>query len=244
MTTTEVRQYSRWAVLAVWTAAALPMGLAAWVIAPRLATGRLLGEVLIAVFTAGLVWQFVLVVALVAYEQRSLRWSVIRDALWLGPPTDHTGRRGGRLWLWAVALTGFIGLVELAGLGPKAPADRDPGTLLRSDQGHELLRGNWGLFALVVILCLFNTVLGEELLFRGLLLPRMRGGFGRWDWLANGLLFGLYHLHQPWSMPGAAAGGLAMAWATKRWRSAWFGIIAHSAQSVLIVALTFALVVS
>ena len=35
----------------------------------------------------------------------------------------------------------------------------------------------------------FNTVLGEELLFRGLLLPRMNGVFGRRDWLANGVLF-------------------------------------------------------
>ncbi|MBN1306015.1 MAG: hypothetical protein JXA13_16380 [Anaerolineales bacterium] len=37
-----------------------------------------------------------------------------------------------------------------------------------------------------MVIC--NTVLGEELLFRGLLLPRMQGVFGKWDWLANGLL--------------------------------------------------------
>jgi membrane protease YdiL (CAAX protease family) len=44
----------------------------------------------------------------------------------------------------------------------------------------------------------FNTVLGEELLFRGLLLPRMQGAFGRGDWVANGVLFAVYHLHVPW----------------------------------------------
>ena len=48
---------------------------------------------------------------------------------------------------------------------------------------------------------IFNTVLGEELLFRGLLLPRMRAAFGRWDWLVNGVLFGVYHLHLPSSIP-------------------------------------------
>jgi membrane protease YdiL (CAAX protease family) len=42
----------------------------------------------------------------------------------------------------------------------------------------------------------FNTALGEVLLFRGLLLPRM-GAFGRADWVANGLLFACYHLHEP-----------------------------------------------
>jgi membrane protease YdiL (CAAX protease family) len=51
----------------------------------------------------------------------------------------------------------------------------------------------------------FNTVLGEELLFRGLLLPRMNGAFRRRDWLANGVLFAAYHLHMPWVMPATLA---------------------------------------
>lgn len=62
-----------------------------------------------------------------------------------------------------------------------------------------------------LILFVFNTALGEELLFRGLLLPRMRGAFGRWDWLANGVLFGVYHLHQPWSTPGSILVTIAFA---------------------------------
>jgi uncharacterized protein len=33
-------------------------------------------------------------------------------------------------------------------------------------------------------------VLGEELPFRGFLLPRMRGAFGRTDWIVNGVLSG------------------------------------------------------
>ncbi len=48
---------------------------------------------------------------------------------------------------------------------------------------------------------MFNTVLGEELLFRGFLLPRMNGVLGRRDWLANGVLFAVYHLHEPWVIP-------------------------------------------
>ena len=64
--------------------------------------------------------------------------------------------------------------------------------------------GAWGLFALFMTMSVFNTVLGEELLFRGLLLPRMHGAFGDRDWLANGLLFAVYHLHMPWVIPGSA----------------------------------------
>jgi signal transduction histidine kinase len=87
-------------------------------------------------------------------------------------------------------------------------------------------------------------VLGEELLFRGLLLPRMRGAFGNRAWIVNAVLFGLYHLHQPWSIPSAITTGLVQAYATQRWHSAWLGIIAHSAQSVFFTVALLLVVVS
>jgi membrane protease YdiL (CAAX protease family) len=62
------------------------------------------------------------------------------------------------------------------------PGARDFGLFLQSDSGQAFLSGNWGWFALLVTGFIFNTVLGEELLFRGLLLPRVQGVFGRWDW--------------------------------------------------------------
>jgi len=85
-------------------------------------------------------------------------------------------------------------------------------------------------------------VLGEELLFRGLLLPRMRAAFGRGDWIANGVLMGAYHLHQPWGIPSSIIAGLLMAYPTKRFRSAWMGIIVHSSQSIFLGAVMLALV--
>ena len=78
----------------------------------------------------------------------------------------------------------------------------------------------------------FTTVLGEELLFRGYLLPRMNGAFGRGDWVVNGLLFTGYHLHVPWAMPATLFDTFTLAYPTKRYRSAWIGIAVHSAQSV------------
>src|SRR4051812_31827213 len=68
----------------VWAAAALPMALLAWVIAPAIADHlsgpSALSCALIVTLTAGLVWQFVLVLGLVRREQGTLRWSVVRDA--------------------------------------------------------------------------------------------------------------------------------------------------------------------
>jgi uncharacterized protein len=95
-----------------------------------------------------------------------------------------------------------------------------------------------------VTLSLFNTVLGEELLFRGLLLPRMRDAFGRGDWLANGLLFAAYHLHAPWVIPTALLDTFALAYPSRRYRSALIGIAVHSVQSLVLLALALSLVLA
>lgn len=239
-------QYALRQILGVWAAAALPMAALAWLVAPALA-GRLDGpaawpQALIACLTAGLVWQGVLVLVLVRRETGTLRRRAVADALWLRRPhSPRTGRVGGRVWWVLVPAVLVVGLEQVL---PKvhAPTGRDLGGFLRSTTGHEFLSGNWPWFVVVVVMALFNTVLGEELLFRGLLLPRMRGVFGRGDWLANGLLFAVYHLHLPWVIPTALLDSVALALPSRRYRSAWLGIIVHSVQSVLIVGATLALV--
>jgi hypothetical protein len=74
------------------------------------------------------------------------------------------------------------------------------GSALASPDVQATIVGAWGLLGLSVVNAVFNAFLGEELLFRGVLLPRMAGVFGKWDWVANGILMGVYHLHQPWGI--------------------------------------------
>jgi len=241
-----IRQFSLGGILGVWAAATAPMGLAAWLVAPALHDGVLsnqpLAVSLLVALTAGLVWQFVLAYGLVAWEQQTLNWRPILDAMWVQRPVEQqTGKRGGRLWLWALAFALLFGLLSLTPIDLSAPHARDLGRFLGSDQGKQTFKGAWDLFALVVALAVFNTVLGEELLFRGVLLPRMSGVFQRRDWIANGVLFGLYHVHQPWSIPSGIVSGLLFAYPTRRFRSVWMGIIAHSMQSLVIVGIVLAL---
>jgi membrane protease YdiL (CAAX protease family) len=123
------------------------------------------------------------------------------------------------------------------------PSPRDFADFLGSDRGEAFFSGAWGWFAVVGVFVVFNTVIGEELLFRGLLLPRMRGVFGRRDWVANGALFALYHLHQPWVIPGTLVEGIFLeAYPSRRFQSAWMGIIVHSAQSVFVIVFVLTLV--
>jgi len=242
----QLPQYSLSRILGIWAAAALPMAVLAWVVAPWLA-GSLGGpaalpRAIILALTLGLVWQFLIVLVLLRREQGSLRWTVVKDALWLRAPTSPgTGRRGGLLWLLLLPLGAAFAAKEFLPT-LSAPAARDMAVLLESDAGQSFLSHNWVWLALIVTMYLFNTALGEELLFRGLLLPRMQGVFGRWDWVANGILFGLYHLHVPWSIPRNLVDTFILAYPSRRYRSALIGIIVHSAQSVFFVVLVLLVV--
>jgi membrane protease YdiL (CAAX protease family) len=223
------------------------MGVLAWIVAPwlrdQLGGDEPLAQALLICITAGLIWQFVLVLILVRRELGGLEWSRVRDALWLRPPRDpKTGRVGGRVWWWALL---FVVLAAVWALVPSIPGPepRDFADFLDSDRGESFFRGAWGWWAVVVVFAVFNTVLGEELLFRGLLLPRMQGAFGRGDWVANGVLFALYHVHVPWVIPTTLVEGIFLeAYPTRRFQSAWMGIIVHSIQSVFVIIFVLTLV--
>ena len=241
-----VSQYSRAGVLGVWAAAALPMAALAWVVAPLAARSldgpAPLARSLICSLAAGLIWQFVLVVILLRREQGTWRWQVVREALWLrAPRSPRTGRRGGRLWLLLLPLLVLFAAEELVPMA-RPPAGRHLPDFLDSAVGRGLLEGSWLWVAVLATTMLFNTVLGEELLFRGWLLPRMQAAFGRADWAVNGVLFAIYHLHMPWVIPGALVDTLAISYPARRYRSALIGIAVHSAQSVVLLALVLALV--
>jgi membrane protease YdiL (CAAX protease family) len=224
------------------------MAILAWVVAPLLAHAfsgpTALPRAVILSLTAGLIWQFIIVLIAVRREQGTLRWPVVKAALWLQAPRSPSGGRvGGMLWLVLVPCLLIFGAEELVPDLWTAPG-RDLPTFLQSTAGEHLVSGSWTWLAVITTLVLFNTVLGEELLFRGLLLPRMRGAFGRGDWVANGILFAAYHLHMPWAIPTVLVDTFALSYPSRRYRSALIGIAVHSAQSVIVLALTLSLVLS
>jgi membrane protease YdiL (CAAX protease family) len=73
------------------------------------------------------------------------------------------------------------------------------------------LVGNYLFFIVFVIYGFVFNIVGEELYYRGLILPKMHGVFGRWDWVANGVLFTLKHIYQRWLFPSLLPGSLGFA---------------------------------
>jgi membrane protease YdiL (CAAX protease family) len=80
----------------------------------------------------------------------------------------------------------------------------------------------------------FNYFLGEEFLFRGVLLPKMEGVFGKWDWVANAVLFGLYHIHWAPSILSIIVVGLPGIWLSRRFRCNWMYIVIHGIEGIFL----------
>jgi membrane protease YdiL (CAAX protease family) len=259
--TAEKGQYSLAKILGIWAAAVVPMVVLGWVVAPlvgdsiNFGVGAANNDIFArAVFlTAGLIWQFVLAMAIVYREEGDLRLSTIRRRCWINAPRDpKTGEKRGRLWLLVIPFILLVAFIQMspvhAAYDALFPFLGEPDkysfqVLMESEERKAALEGAWQVLGLFVVLGIFNTIIGEELLFRGILLPKMRGVFGKGDWVANGLLFGVYHLHQPWTIFGSTLEGIfCLAFASKRYRSSVMGMVLHSAQTVFFVFAALGLV--
>jgi membrane protease YdiL (CAAX protease family) len=206
--------------------------------------------------TIGLVWLFVLSLIIVRKEEGNLRWATVKRRLWLNTPRDpKTGEPRRRLWLWVILFVIGILVWEIAlksyvseiwvWLFPflAEPPGYSFGAIFESQEILQRLVGAWWFFGLFVVFAVFNSILGEEFLFRGVLLPKMEGVFGRWSWVASGVLHAFWHVHQPWvileTIIGAAFLYTFPSW---RFRSTWMAVIVHSIQNVFFLFLILGLV--
>jgi membrane protease YdiL (CAAX protease family) len=194
-------QYSLAKILGIWALAAIPMGILSWIVFPALSPDAGsdplgAGVTRIGLLTVGLIWLFVLSMIIVRQEEGDLRWATIKRRLWLNAPRDpKTGETRRRLWLWVIPFLIAIVVFELAlksyvdGLWVSIfpffaePPGYSMAAVFESREILDRLVGAWWFLGLYVVNAVFNTILGEEFLFRGVLLPKMKGVFGRWSWV-------------------------------------------------------------
>jgi membrane protease YdiL (CAAX protease family) len=232
-------QYNLWQILGIWAGAALPMGLSYWVIIPvLLSRGSINPFTFLFLILAGLIWQSILAYILLRREVKPFTWQGVKDRLWLYTPSDPKTRVPSKwLYLWtipliAISFFGYANLDWLNELWARAfpfLAPR-PYAVIQNLAGPAV--GQWWLLGLLAMQAVFNYILGEELIFRGILLPKMSGVFGKWDWLANHLLFTAYHLHFVWTTPSRLILDWTYPWPTKRFKSYWMGAIIHGFDTI------------
>jgi membrane protease YdiL (CAAX protease family) len=188
----------------------------------------------------GMAWQFVVSMWIVYREEGNLRWTTIRRRFWLNTPRDpKTGEPRAKLFWWLVPgiLLTYLIMEGLGGYLVAAQALVFPSWTppLYSDIAQlatpEFV-GAWWVVGMALAASAFNYFLGEEFLFRGVLLPKMKGVFGKWDWVANAVLFGLYHIHWAPNMLSIIATTLPGTWLSRRYRSSWMEIIIHGTEAI------------
>jgi uncharacterized protein len=240
------KQYSLKRILAIWASVTVPMGVLAWVVAPAIIPHTSLHPGLVhwIFMVVGMMWQFVVSLVVLRHELGGLHWPALKKRIWLNLPRDpRSGKPRKVLFLWALPAVAAVGLGAYLGSWLDTawtdwlPFLQEPSYTNAQSLADPKFQGQWWILGLALTSMLFNYVLGEELLFRGVLLPRMAGVFGRWDWVANSVLFGLYHVHKIWAWPSMITTAFGLSWAARRYRSFWMGVIVHGVEGFFIVVI-------
>lgn len=237
------KQYSLAEILIIWALSALPMGILAFVVTPIFIPIIKLPPVIVYWFAIiiGLIWQFVLSIIILKREGCSLTWPVIKQRTkYQKPVNPKTGRASYWLLLWTIP---FIVLSTLIQSGIIALPDIDSlmNPITKHLPKYDLAslasgqyKGAWWVAGLFILTSVFNYFLGEEFIYRGILLPKMKGAFGKWDWFFNGILFGFYHLHKPQIILSTALYfGLVFALPSKLFQSNWMAVIIHGLEGLM-----------
>jgi membrane protease YdiL (CAAX protease family) len=126
-------------------------------------------------------------------------------------------------------------LSELPGFAPAASAPeifRDPYESLSSGtptfMDVPLRAANWWLFPFWLIWVVAG-VLGEELVWRGYVLPRQEATYGKWAWLVNGMLWNLpFHWYTISNCFSDMPFYLILPFCVQRIKNTWFAMIIHA----------------
>ncbi len=153
-------------------------------------------------------------------------------------------RLGARGWIYALLafVFAFIGFGIIANLMlplltdgtipilDVVPESQRPTTssdqFKAMDEGFGGLKGNW-IALLLFIGLLFLNVFGEEVFWRGYVLPRQEAAFGALAWPIHGVMWALFHSFKYWDVPALLPMTLALAFVVWRTRNTNVGLVIH-----------------
>jgi membrane protease YdiL (CAAX protease family) len=98
------------------------------------------------------------------------------------------------------------------------------------------LAGNWWIL-LVLLVSLVIATFGEEIWWRGYILPRQELVHGNRTWLIHGLLWTAFHIFTPWNLLAILPGSLALSFVAQRLKNTWPAVIAHGLANGLLVVI-------
>jgi membrane protease YdiL (CAAX protease family) len=188
------------------------------------------------------------IAALIAFRRDGYSWSQFGERM-------RFQRMTRRDWLWGLGAAVAVLLIEgiiaeplahaLSALPlftppPALPPLLDPNVQFElpptSFFGAPLAGNLW--VAGVYAVGLFANIAGEEVAWRGYLLPRMEQTHGRFAWLANGLLWiFLLHAVMRWNYLGLLPTGLVTPWVAQRTGNSWTAVMIHGLGNSIFLVL-------
>ncbi|NIZ12509.1 CPBP family intramembrane glutamic endopeptidase [Phaeobacter sp. HF9A] len=243
----QLPQWSAAGLLGLWLLVTLPMaglslGLAPYLIArlPDADPGLIFWKTII----AGMAWQTVVSIGVLAWEGQGWTLDALRRGLWLRAPSLHGTKRANWAILWRLVPVGVLCVLAVDsafGWLDAVLAARLPEWLVPSYADITALataanKGNWSLLWIALVSSVFNYGLGEALFFHGILLPRMVQTFGRRAWAVNAVAFGLYHAHKAAVWPTVILSCVAYSWPAQYTRSIWPALLIHGFEGLVLIA--------
>jgi membrane protease YdiL (CAAX protease family) len=179
--------------------------------------------------------------ALVSYhtvENQPLTWPAFSKRMRF--PRLRMKDWGASLLIFLVGMLGYgvisRGLLVLIETGwvplpGSLPVLADPRAVFSIDALNQsaggMIHGRWDIAALFLVTFFFN-IAGEELWWRGIILPRQIMALGRWAWPVHGLLWMGFHAFKWWDMLALLPVCLLIAYSAQKMKSNWPALIAHA----------------
>ncbi|WP_161634911.1 CPBP family intramembrane glutamic endopeptidase [Leptolyngbya sp. Heron Island J] len=182
--------------------------------------------------------------AFVAYrlEGNLFTWVQLKERFRLKPIK-------GKDWIWTLGLVvvsvgGYILLLPTARWLASFPLFEPPTYLPAAVNPRVMeagiptdflglpLRGQWWILGVYFLVLCFN-IFGEELWWRGYILPRQEIQYGKWTWLIHGVLWDMFHVFWKWNLIALLPPTLGLSFVACRLKNTTPGIIVHWANNGL-----------
>jgi membrane protease YdiL (CAAX protease family) len=167
-------------------------------------------------------------------EGNNFSWDLFKHRIWLTKMHKVD-------WIWAIGLFcfGIIIYILLEPIGKILahhnffappdffPAEINPNKSMKSGYMMDYKLSGQYCIAVLYFFAWITNILGEEFLFRGMLLRRQIVKYGSKAWIYHGVIWTLWHFFWKWNLFSILPFGLALSYTIYKRENIWIGIIAH-----------------
>ena len=184
-----------------------------------------------------LVLMFAAAILYLHVEGLPIRWTILKSRYRI----KHLDRAqwlwiGGIVFVCGIVGTGIMsqlssyliktGLIPIPDSLPAFLRPISTDTLQAYDAAVGGIKNNWWPF-LSLFAVLFFNIIGEELWWRGVVLPRQEIAFGHWTWVLHGLMWNLFHVFKWWDLLNLLPITLGLSYVAYRYKNTTPGIVIH-----------------